>query len=60
MEKSKNKITISITDFIGFVNKSGGSKMTKVKQLKNRENYHPSKDFLQNSSRRNCQFTSVK
>lgn len=45
MEKSKNKITISITDFIGFVNKSGGSKMTKVKQLKNRENYHPSKDF---------------
>jgi len=44
MDKTR-KIIISITDFIGFVNKSGGSKLTKVRQLKRREAYHPSKDF---------------
>ncbi|MGL2965875.1 hypothetical protein [Flavobacterium sp. XGLA_31] len=45
MKKNTKGIVISITDFIGFVNKSGGSKMTKVKQLKSRDMYHPSKDF---------------
>lgn len=45
MVKKNSKITISVSDFIGFVNKSGGSKMTKVKQLKSRDDYHPAKDF---------------
>jgi len=44
-KKVDSKISISITDFIGFVNKSGGSKMTKVRQLKSRDEYHPAKDF---------------
>ncbi|MCW4469097.1 hypothetical protein OGH69_08990 [Flavobacterium sp. MFBS3-15] len=36
---------ISLTDFLDFVNKSGSSKMTKVRQVKNRDDYHPSSDF---------------
>ena len=40
-----NIINISLTDFIDFVNKSGGSKMTKVKQVKYRANYNPASDF---------------
>lgn len=43
--KSKNAISISLTDFIDFVNKSGNSKMTKVKQVKYRNTYHPASDF---------------
>jgi hypothetical protein len=39
------KIKISLTDFIDFVNKSGNPKLTKVRQIKNRESYHPSRDF---------------
>ncbi|WP_136668863.1 hypothetical protein [Flavobacterium sp. H122] len=41
----KKTINISLTDFIDFVNKSGGSKMTKVKQVKYRDSYHPASDF---------------
>lgn len=44
-KKIKSSITISLTDFIDFVNKSGGSKMTKVKQVKSRGKYHPASDF---------------
>lgn len=43
--KSKNAISVSLTDFIDFVNKSGNSKMTKVKQVKYRNTYHPASDF---------------
>lgn len=43
--KKKNAISVSLTDFIDFVNKSGGSKLTKVKQVKYRNNYHPASDF---------------
>ncbi|MBK7292117.1 MAG: hypothetical protein IPI78_18890 [Chitinophagaceae bacterium] len=44
--KGKHKsIDISFTDFIDFVNKSGGSKLTKVRQVKNREEYNPATDF---------------
>jgi len=38
-------IEISLTDFVDFVSKSGGSKLTKVKQIKNRDDYHPATDF---------------
>ena len=41
----KRKIEISLTDFIDFVSKSGGSKMTKVKQIKKRDAYQPFADF---------------
>lgn len=44
MVKSK-KIEISLTDFIEFVNKVGGSKQTKVKEIKNRDDYEPQQDF---------------
>ncbi|WP_459640692.1 hypothetical protein [Flavobacterium sp. CGRL2] len=43
--KKKNAISVSLTDFIDFVNKSGNSKMTKVKQVKYRNTYHPASDF---------------
>ncbi|OXA73922.1 hypothetical protein B0A67_02375 [Flavobacterium aquidurense] len=43
--KRKDAISVSLTDFIDFVNKSGGSKMTKVKQVKNRPPYNPATDF---------------
>lgn len=43
--KKKNAISVSLTDFIDFVNKSGSSKMTKVKQVKYRDTYHPASDF---------------
>jgi hypothetical protein len=36
---------ISLTDFIEYVTKVGGTKFTKVKQIKGREDYHPAKDF---------------
>ncbi|MBI1287946.1 MAG: hypothetical protein GC178_10235 [Flavobacteriales bacterium] len=36
---------ISLTDFIEYVTKVGSTKFTKVKQIKEREEYHPSKDF---------------
>lgn len=45
MAKQKTLINISLTDFIDFVNKSGGAKMTKVKQVKYRAKYNPSSDF---------------
>jgi hypothetical protein len=41
----KSKIEISLTDFIDFVSKSGGAKLTKVKQIKNRDDYQPFSDF---------------
>lgn len=40
-----NKIEISLTDFIDFVNKSGNQKMTQVRKLKNRPDYEPFSDF---------------
>lgn len=45
MVKHKKIINISLTDFIDFVNKSGGAKMTKVRQVKYRSDYHPASDF---------------
>ncbi|WP_152004098.1 hypothetical protein [Desulfoluna spongiiphila] len=36
---------ISMTDFVDFVSSMGSPKATKVKQLKNRPEYHPSIDF---------------
>jgi hypothetical protein len=36
---------ISLTDFIEYVTKVGKTKYTKVKQIKGRDEYHPSKDF---------------
>lgn len=39
------KIEISLTDFIDFVSKSGTPKLTKVKTIKYRPEYHPSSDF---------------
>lgn len=43
--KSTKKAEISLSDFISFVNKTGNAKMTKVKQLKNRDDYEPFSDF---------------
>ncbi len=46
MPKAKgSKIEISLTDFVDFVCKAGSSKLTKVKQVKNREEYSPATDF---------------
>jgi hypothetical protein len=45
MAMKKSLINITLTDFIDFVNKSGGTKLTKVREIKKREDYHPSKDF---------------
>lgn len=46
MPKSKkSKIEISLTDFVDFVCKAGSSKLTKVKQIKKREDYSPAQDF---------------
>lgn len=46
MAKSKSsKIEISLTDFVDFVCKTGSSKMTKVKQVKERDDYSPATDF---------------
>lgn len=41
----KSKIEISLTDFVDFVCKAGSSKLTKVKQIKNRDTYSPATDF---------------
>lgn len=40
-----SKIKISLTDFVDFVSKSGTSKLTKVKQIKDRPTYNPAFDF---------------
>jgi hypothetical protein len=45
MAKTKKKIELSLTDFVDFVCKSGSTKLTKVKQIKNREDYSPATDF---------------
>ena len=39
------KIEISLTDFIGFVNKMGNAKLNHVKSIKDRPNYEPYMDF---------------
>lgn len=39
------KISIQLSDFVDFIIKSGSSKLTKVRTIKNRPPYHPSKDF---------------
>jgi hypothetical protein len=44
MAKSK-KIMISLTDFIDFVSKTGSTKQTQVNKVKNRDDYHPAKDY---------------
>lgn len=36
---------ISLTDFVDFVIKMGTPKLTKVKAVKNREEYEPAKDY---------------
>lgn len=38
-------IMISLTDFIDFVSKTGSTKQTQVKTVKNRDEYHPAKDY---------------
>lgn len=38
-------IRISLTDFVDFVVASGRPKQTKVRQIKNRDDYHPNFDF---------------
>lgn len=38
-------IPISLTDFLDFVTRSGAAKQTKVKQLKERDDYHPAFDY---------------
>jgi hypothetical protein len=45
MPRIKKKIELSLTDFVDFVCKSGSTKMTKVKQIKNRDEYSPATDF---------------
>lgn len=46
MAKSDNdKIGISLTDFVDFVCKAGSAKLTKVRQIKEREDYSPATDF---------------
>lgn len=46
MPKIKSsKIEISLTDFVDFVCKSGSAKLTKVKQIKGRDDYSPATDF---------------
>lgn len=44
MAKS-NIIKISLTDFIDFVSKKGSTKLTQVKKVKERKDYHPAKDY---------------
>lgn len=36
---------LSLTDFVGVVSSSGTPKTTKVRQIKNRSDYHPAKDY---------------
>lgn len=45
MPIKKSKIEISLTDFVDFVCKAGSAKLTKVRQIKNREDYSPATDF---------------
>lgn len=45
MAKKNDKIGISLTDFVDFVSKSGGAKLTHVRQIKNRAKYSPATDF---------------
>lgn len=39
------KIKISLTDFVGFVNKMGNAKLNHVKSIKERSKYEPYMDF---------------
>ena len=43
--KKGDKITVSLTDFLDFLQKTGRSKQVKVKQIKERPDYHPGFDF---------------
>jgi hypothetical protein len=47
MIKKKNvkNVQISLTDFIDYISKVGTTKFTKVKEIKNRDPYHPAFDF---------------
>lgn len=45
MAKKSTKIEISLTDFVDFVCKSGTAKLTKVRQIKERDDYSPKTDF---------------
>ncbi|MCY9530535.1 hypothetical protein M5X04_14530 [Paenibacillus alvei] len=38
-------VQISLTDFVDFVIKTGPPRLTKVKEVKNRDEYHPAFDF---------------
>lgn len=42
---TRKTIEISLTDFVDFVCKAGSSKLTKVKQIKSRDDYSPATDF---------------
>lgn len=43
--KKKLAIIISLTDFVEYVSKTGSSKLSVVKRVKNRPPYHPSRDY---------------
>jgi hypothetical protein len=45
IKEKKSAIEISLTDFVDFVCKAGSSKLTKVKQIKGRDEYSPATDF---------------
>lgn len=44
-KNTNNNVQISLTDFIDYISKVGTTKFTKVKEIKNREPYHPAFDF---------------
>lgn len=39
------KVQISLTDFVDFVLKTGTPRLTKVREIKDRDEYHPAFDF---------------
>lgn len=41
----KTRTQISLTDFVDFVIKNGMPRLTKVREIKDRDDYHPYKDF---------------
>lgn len=44
-KKNNENVQISLTDFIDYISKVGTTKFTKVKEIKNRDAYHPAFDF---------------
>jgi hypothetical protein len=42
---TENKVSIGLTQFIGFTVKGSSAKTNLVRQIKNQEEYHPGKDY---------------